>query len=138
MKTHKPQSHISLTPDDVELVVTAVKERVAEVWENAKKHRDSIAYQVQEVKVRLEHLRIEVAHAPKEAPTKAKEGVPVPETVQFVAQTSANFIIVSEKIFLDEEIVHKTLKEIETLDVALAKIPKKELYKIQVSVVQEI
>jgi hypothetical protein len=93
---------------------------------------------VQEVKSRLENLRIGVAHAPKEVPTKAKEGVPVPETVQFVAQTSANFIITSEKIFLDEETMHKPLKEIETLDVALAKIPKKELYKLQVSVVQEI
>jgi hypothetical protein len=29
-KAHKPQSHISLTPDDVELVVTTVEERLAE------------------------------------------------------------------------------------------------------------
>jgi hypothetical protein len=82
-KAHKPQSHISLTPDDVELVVTTVEERLAEVWENVEKHRASIADQVQEVKTVLEQLRIGAAQAPKETPMQAKEGVPVPETVQF-------------------------------------------------------
>ena len=46
VKAHKPQCHISLTPDDVELVATTVEERLAEVWENAEKHKDSIVDQV--------------------------------------------------------------------------------------------
>jgi hypothetical protein len=53
-KAHKPQSHISLTSDDVELVATIVEERLAKVWENAEKHRASIVDQVQEVKTALE------------------------------------------------------------------------------------
>jgi hypothetical protein len=102
-KAHRPQCHISLTSDDVELVVTTVEERLAEVWENAEKHKDSIANQVQEVKVSLEKLRIRTTHAPKETPMQAKEGVLLPETMQFAVQASANFIITSEMMFLDEE-----------------------------------
>jgi hypothetical protein len=138
VKAHKPHSHISLTLDDVELLAIAVEERLDEVWENAKKHKDSITYQVQEVKTTLEKSRIGVAQTPKETPTHAKEGVPVPETVQFAVQASANFIIMLEMMFLDEETTHKPLKDIKTLDVALAKIPTKALYKLQVSIAQEI
>lgn len=127
---HKPQSHISLTLGDMELVATIVEERLAEVWENAKKHRASIVVQVQEVKTALEQLRISAAQALKETPTQAKEGVPVLETVQFAAQPSANFIITPEMMFMDEETTQKPLKDIETLDVALAKIPRKALYKL--------
>jgi response regulator RpfG family c-di-GMP phosphodiesterase len=69
---------------------------------------------------------------------QAMEGVPVPETVQFVVQMSANFIITPKMMFLDEETTQKPLKDIETLDVTLAKIPTKVFYKLQVSVAQEI
>jgi hypothetical protein len=37
-------------------------------------------------------------------------------------------------MFIDEETTQKTLKDIEALDVELAKIPTKELYKLQVSI----
>jgi hypothetical protein len=37
-------------------------------------------------------------------------------------------------MFIDEETMKKPLKDIETLDVALAKIPTKALYKLQVSI----
>jgi hypothetical protein len=124
--------------DDVELVVTTVEERLAEVWENVEKHRASIIDQVQEVKTALEQLRIRASQEPKETPTQAKEAVPVPETVQFAAQPSANFIITLEMMFIDEETTQKPLKDIEMLDVALAKIPTKAMYKLQVSVMQEI
>jgi hypothetical protein len=53
-------------------------------------------------------------------------------------QGSTNFIITPEMLFIDEEATQKPLKEIETLDLALAKIPTKALYKLQISVVQEI
>jgi len=59
-----------------------------------------------------------------------KEGVLVPETVQFAMQASTNFIIMPAMMFLDEETSQKTLKDIETLDVVLVKIPTKALYKL--------
>jgi hypothetical protein len=122
----------------VELVATTVEEILVEVWENVEKHRALIADQVQEVKTALEKIRIGAAQAPKETPMQAKEGVPVPETVQFAVQGSANFIIMPAMMFLDEETTQKPLKDIEALDVALAKIPTKALYKLQVSIAQEI
>jgi hypothetical protein len=69
---------------------------------------------------------------------QAKEGVPMSETMQFTVQWSANFIITLAMMFLDEEMTHKPLKDIEALDVTLAKILTKELNKLQVSIVQEI
>jgi len=134
VKADKPQCHISLTPDDVELVVTEVEEILVEVWDNVKKHKDAIADQVQEVKIVLDKLKIRVAHAPKETPMHAKEGVPVHEIVKFTVQGSANFIIIPVMMFLDEETTHKPLKDIEALDVELAKIPTKALYKCQVRI----
>jgi hypothetical protein len=60
-KAHKPQFHISLTLDDVELVATTNEEILVEVWENAEKHRYLIADQVQAIKILLEQIRIRVA-----------------------------------------------------------------------------
>jgi hypothetical protein len=80
-KVHKPHSHISLTLDNVDLVVTTVKEKLTEVWENAEKQRDSIVNQVQEVKTTLGQLRIGASQAPKETPTWAKDVVLVPKTI---------------------------------------------------------
>jgi hypothetical protein len=39
---------------------------------------------------------------------------------------------------IDEEMVQKPMKDIETLDLVLPKIPTKALYKLQVSVMWEI
>jgi hypothetical protein len=38
---------------------------------------------------------------------------------------------------VDEEIVQQPLKDVEQLDLALSKIPTKELYKLQMSVEKE-
>jgi hypothetical protein len=69
---------------------------------------------------------------------KTREGMPAGETMQITVQGSANFIITPEMLFIDEEATQNPLKEIETLDLALAKIPMKALYKLQISVMQEI
>jgi hypothetical protein len=54
VEAHKPQSHISLTLSDVELVATPVEEILAEVWENVDKYMASIVDQVKELKTTLE------------------------------------------------------------------------------------
>jgi hypothetical protein len=41
-------------------------------------------------------------------------------------------------LFIDEEEAQKPLKEIETLDLAFPKISMKVLYKLKISVAQEI
>jgi hypothetical protein len=41
-------------------------------------------------------------------------------------------------LLVDEETMQKPVKDIETLDLAMPKIPTKALYKLQVSVTQEI
>jgi hypothetical protein len=51
---------------------------------------------------------------------------------------SVNFIITSEMFFFDEDMTQSPLKYIERLDLALPKIPTKELYKLQVRVMKEI
>jgi hypothetical protein len=70
--------------------------------------------------------------------TPAKEGALVGETVQITAQGSVNFWITPEMLFIDEETTQRPLKEIEMLDLAFPKIPTKALYKLQVSIAQEI
>jgi hypothetical protein len=86
----------------------------------------------------LDRLRIKVEHSSKYKPTKNKEGFLVGETMQITAQGSTNFIITPDIFFIDEEAPQRPLKEFMTLDLALFKIPTKVLYKLQISVVQEI
>jgi hypothetical protein len=42
VKAHKKPMETSQTTDDVELIATIVEDRLSEVWENVKNHRDSI------------------------------------------------------------------------------------------------
>jgi hypothetical protein len=41
-------------------------------------------------------------------------------------------------LYIDKEMTQKTMNDIYHLDLALAKVPTKDLYKLQVSVAQEI
>jgi hypothetical protein len=137
-KAHKMPMHRSLIKDDVELIATTVEDRLLEVWENVENHRVSILEQVQEVKTALEKLRIRKEKQQKDKPVQVKEGVSLGETMHITTQGSTNFIITPAMLFIEEEIVHNSLKDIETLDLGLLKIPTKVLYKLQVSVMQEI
>jgi hypothetical protein len=49
-----------------------------------------------------------------------------------------NFCITQDMLHIDEETMQKKLKDIDHLDLALPKVPMKVLYKLQVSVAQEI
>jgi hypothetical protein len=51
----------------------------------------------------MEQLKIQVELQQKDTPEKAREGVPAQETVEIIAQGSANFILTPEMLFLDEE-----------------------------------
>jgi hypothetical protein len=53
-------------------------------------------------------------------------------------QKSTDFFITPKMFFIDEEETQRPLKDIDTLDLALAKIPTKVLYKFKISVPQEI
>jgi hypothetical protein len=103
-KAHRTPPHTSLTTDDVELVATTIEDRLSEAWENAKKHRDSIIEQVQEVKTALEQLKIRAEQRQKDTPVKTMEGMPAGETMQIIAQGSTNFMITPDMLYIDEEV----------------------------------
>jgi hypothetical protein len=90
------------------------------------------------VKTALEKLKVKPGQQKQNTIELTKEGVPVGETVQVTTQGSVNFRITLDMLFMDEETVQRPLREIEMLDLVLPKIPTKVLYKLQVSVMQEI
>ena len=47
-------------------------------------------------------------------------------------------MITPDMLYIDEEVTHKPLKEIETLDLTFPKIPTKAVCKLHISVAQEI
>jgi hypothetical protein len=69
---------------------------------------------------------------------KDREGVHAQETMEIIAQGRTNFILTPEMLFLHEDTMKNPLEYIDTLDLAFPKIPTKALYKLQVSVAQEI
>jgi hypothetical protein len=60
------------------------------------------------------------------------------ETVQIIASGSENYPSTQDMLQMDEETTQKQLKDIDHLDLALPKVPTKALYKLQVSVTQDI
>jgi hypothetical protein len=49
------------------------------------------------------------------------------EIVQIIVHGSRNFMITHDMLYIYEEMSHKSLKEIKTLNLALPKIPTKAL-----------
>jgi hypothetical protein len=68
----------------------------------------------------------------------AKEGALVGDTIQITLQGSIHFNITPEMLFVVEETTERPLKDIEMLDSTFPKNPTKALYKLKVSVSQEI
>jgi hypothetical protein len=51
---------------------------------------------------------------------------------------SKNFNMTKEMLRIDEDLVQRQLKDIEQLELVFSKIPTKSLYKLQMSVAQEV
>ena len=83
-------------------------------------------------------MRIKAEQQKKEKLMPVREGETIGETVQIIVQGSANFIITPDMLFINEETTQKLVKDIKMLDLMMPKIPTKALYKLQVSVVQNI
>jgi hypothetical protein len=138
VKAYKKPMVTSFMADDVELIATKVEYRLSEMCENAKNHKASILEKIQELKTTLEKLKVGTKKQQQKTTMPAKEGAPVGETVQITAQGIVNFWITPEMMFIDVETMHRALKKIAMLDLALPNIPTKALYKLQVSVAREI
>jgi cysteinyl-tRNA synthetase len=59
-------------------------------------------------------------------------------TIQTMVMGNNIFYITQEMLQIDQGIMQKKLKDIEQLDLAMSKIPNKVLYKLQMSVAQEV
>jgi hypothetical protein len=108
------------------------------VWENIENHRASILEQIQEVKTALEQLKVKTEQQQQKTTAPVKEGIPMGETVQITDAGECKLRITPDMLFMDEETTQRPLREIEMMDLALPKIPTKALYKLQVSIMQEI
>ena len=59
-------------------------------------------------------------------------------TIQTMVMGNNIFYITQKMLQIDQGIMQKKLKDIEQLDLAMSKIPKKVLYKLHMSVAKEI
>jgi hypothetical protein len=75
-------------------------------------------------------LRIKAEQQKKDKSTPIREGELVGEIVQITLEGSANFIITPDMMLIDEEMTQNLVKDIETLYLAMLKIPTTELYKL--------
>jgi hypothetical protein len=51
---------------------------------------------------------------------------------------SENFSITKDLLQMDEDMVRKQVKDVEHMELVLAKVPTKALYKLQMSITQEV
>jgi hypothetical protein len=51
---------------------------------------------------------------------------------------SDTFKVTQQMLRIDEETTHKSVRDIDQLEVVMAQIPTKELYRLQESVMQEV
>jgi hypothetical protein len=141
MKVHKEVPQLTLTEDDAELVVEKVQDHTTEAWYDVEKKREEIVKKLTEVKDALEQLQLTTVQQKEQVQqqqTSQERTVPEQETVQIIAMGNENFCITQGMLQVDEDTMQKPLKDIDHLDLALPKVPTKALYKLQISVTQEI
>jgi hypothetical protein len=132
---------LTITKDDADLVTEKVQDRTKEAWYDVEKQREEIINKLTEVKDTLEQLQLTIVQQKeqeKQQQTSKEMTVPEHETVQIIAMGSEHFYITQGMLLSDEDTTHKPLKDIHHLDLALPKVPTKALYKLQISVMQEI
>jgi ParB-like chromosome segregation protein Spo0J len=87
MKVHKSVPELTLTEDDVELVVEKVQDHTAESWDDVEKQREEIIKKLTEVKETLAQLQLDATQQKEKAQpqqTVQEKTVPVQETVQII------------------------------------------------------
>jgi hypothetical protein len=60
------------------------------------------------------------------------------DTIQTIAQASPNFQVTSNMLQMDETVAETPLKDLPQVELVMERIPTKELYWLQFSVVQEV
>jgi hypothetical protein len=93
------------------------------------------------VKYALEQFPLTISQQKYQAQqqqTSQERIIPEQETMQTIVMGSENLCITQGMLQVDEAIVKIPLKDIYHMDLELPNIPTKVLYKLQISVAQEI
>jgi hypothetical protein len=143
-KAHKMPPEYTITEDDADLVAQMVQDRTMEDFEEAQCQRDRIQEELVDMRQLLEKIRetqrvgrgIESVPATSQAGAKAVSSEQ--DMIQTIAQASSNFHVTPSMLCMDEIVGQTPLKYLAQIQLVMGWIPTKALYKLQVSVAQEV
>jgi hypothetical protein len=141
MKYHKKPPVITITEDDVELVADKVQDRGEDVVhkQRHKGRRSWLSWWKSMILYKgcrflqcnnLQHNRQE------DTTSTCAEGTE--ETIQIVVKGSDTFKVTQQMLRIDEETTQNPVRDIDQLELVMAQIPTKALYRLQASVMQEV
>jgi hypothetical protein len=128
-----------------DLMAEKVQDHTAEDFEEAKHQRGKIQDDLAGIKQVLEKIRTAQRYErgtksfPEGEATTTTRTTPQKEyTVHTISQASPTFRVTNDMLHMDETTTQTPLKYLAQVDMVLARIPTKALYRLQVSVAQEV
>ena len=143
-KVHKQFPQYTITEDDINLMAEKVHECTNEEFEDSQHQRGRIQDELANIRHVLEQKRVVQMHdrgtqslpttiEVEERATSSKQ-----DTIQTIAQASPNFQVTSTMFWMDEAITQTPLKDLAKVELVMERVPTKSLYKLQVSIMQEV
>jgi hypothetical protein len=134
----------TITEDDAEMVAQVVQDRTFKDFENVACQRDIIEEELAYMRQLLRQIGEaqaadnSVETGPSTSQIGGEPGASEQDTVQTIAQPSSTFHVTPSMLRMDEIMGQTPLKDLAQLQLVLSWIPTKALYKLQVSVTQEV
>jgi hypothetical protein len=143
-KAHKTPPEYTITEDDADLVAQMVQDRTTKDFDEAQHQRDRIQDELEDMRQLLEQIRETqradrgIESVPTTSQTGAKAGSSEQDRIQTTTQASSTFHVTPNMLRMDEIVGQTPLKDLAQIQLVMTQIPTKALYKLQVSVAQEV
>jgi hypothetical protein len=143
-KAHKTPPEYTITEDDADLVAQMVQDRTTKDFDEAQHQRDRIQDELEDMRQLLEQIRETqrvdrgIESVPTTSQTGAKAGSSEQDRIQTTTQPSSTFHVTPNMLRMDEIVGQTPLKYLAQIQLVMTQIPTKALYKLQVSVAQEV
>jgi hypothetical protein len=142
MKYHKNPPTITIKEDNVNMVAEKVQGRGEDLVCATKVQREEIMEKLVEVHDILQRLQLNTTHHPTMQQTKKEHGTSMQkeqeETVEIIVESSVIFTVTQYMLEMDEHTTQRPVKDVEHMELVLAKIPTKALYGLQARVMKEV
>jgi hypothetical protein len=142
MNYHKNPPVLTIKEEDAEFVVDKIQDRGENIVIATEAQREKIMEKLVELHDILHRMQQSKIHHPTMQHKEKQQQAPVQkeqeETMQTIVKSSDRFKVTHDLFEVDINTAQQKIKDIEHLELVLTHIPTKELYGLQVCVMQKV